>query len=134
MERTNVKGSLYNLLCIFVRSNVTKLDVVGLASLTSSYFAYWTPLILGCQVLNAGSNIVSAISLGVIHPRVIHVLARLLLQSFLTRTLLMCLAPSTGSPNCAIMSLMNFLNSVVSVDTIDTVEGVCNGFLPYTRF
>ena len=21
-----------------------------------------------------------------------------------------------------------------SVDTVDTVEGVCNGFLPYTRF
>ena len=22
----------------------------------------------------------------------------------------------------------------INVDTIDTVEGVCNGFLPYTRF
>ena len=25
-------------------------------------------------------------------------------------------------------------NTRLNVDTLDTVEGVCNGFLPYTRF
>ena len=84
-----------------------------LTSLTSSHFAYWTTFILACQALNAGYNIVSAISPGVIHPRVIHVLACLLLQSFLTGTFLMCLPPLTGSPNRVIMSLVNFLNSVI---------------------
>ena len=100
-------------LCVIQYHKIRFFRSVGI--LTSSHFVYWTTLILACQALNAGSNIVSAISCGVIHPRVIHVLACLLLQSFLTGTFLMCLPPLTGSPNRAIMTLMNFLISVLSV-------------------
>ena len=47
----------------------------------------------------------------------------------------MCVATAFGRDNCKILKL-NFvgLKRFPAVDTIDTVEGVCNGFLPYTRF